>query len=101
MVDIATLTGACVVALGHHATGLYANNDALANALLAAGEKTGDRAWRMPLWDEYQSQLDSPYADIGNIGGPAAGSVTAACFLSRFTKKYAWAHLDIAGSAWN
>jgi leucyl aminopeptidase len=101
VVDIATLTGACVVALGHHATGLYANNDALANALLAAGEKTGDRAWRMPLWDEYQSQLDSPYADIGNIGGPAAGSVTAACFLSRFTKKYAWAHLDIAGSAWN
>ena len=101
VVDIATLTGACVVALGHHATGLYANDDELATALLAAGEQTGDRAWRMPLWDEYQSQLDSPFADMGNIGGPAAGSVTAACFLSRFTKAYSWAHLDIAGSAWN
>lgn len=101
VVDIATLTGACVVALGHHATGLYANNDDLATQLLAAGEHTGDRAWRMPLWDEYQSQLDSPFADMGNIGGPAAGSVTAACFLSRFTKAYSWAHLDIAGSAWN
>ena len=101
VVDIATLTGACVVALGHHATGLYANNDELASGLLAAGEETGDRAWRMPLWDEYQSQLDSPFADMGNIGGPAAGSVTAACFLSRFTQSYSWAHLDIAGSAWN
>lgn len=101
VVDIATLTGACVVALGHHATGLYANNDTLAAELIAAGEQTGDRAWRMPLWDEYQSQLDSPFADMGNIGGPAAGSVTAACFLSRFTKAYSWAHLDIAGSAWN
>jgi len=101
VVDIATLTGACVVALGHHATGLYANNDDLAAALLAAGETTGDRAWRMPLWDEYQNLLDSPFADIGNIGGPSAGSVTAACFLSRFTKAYPWAHLDIAGAAWN
>src|SRR6056300_955932 len=101
VVDIATLTGACVVALGHHATGLYANNDDLAAALLAAGETTGDRAWRMPLWDEYQNLLDSPFADIGNIGGPSAGSVTAACFLSRFTKAYPWAHLDIAGTAWN
>jgi leucyl aminopeptidase len=101
VVDIATLTGACVVALGHHATGLYANNDDLAAALLAAGETTGDRAWRMPLWDEYQNLLDSPFADIGNIGGPSAGSVTAACFLSRFTKTYPWAHLDIAGTAWN
>ena len=101
VVDIATLTGACVVALGHHATGLYANNDDLAAALLDAGETTGDRAWRMPLWDEYQNLLDSPFADIGNIGGPSAGSVTAACFLSRFTKAYPWAHLDIAGTAWN
>jgi leucyl aminopeptidase len=101
VVDIATLTGACVVALGHHATGLYANSDELAEKLLASGEATGDRAWRMPLWDEYQSQLDSPFADMGNIGGPAAGSVTAACFLSRFAKAYPWAHLDIAGSAWN
>ncbi|PIE37805.1 MAG: leucyl aminopeptidase [Gammaproteobacteria bacterium] len=100
VIDVATLTGACVVALGHQATGLYANEDKLAEQLLAAGEKTYDRAWRMPLWDEYQNQLDSNFADIANIGGPTAGSVTAACFLSRFTKNYDWAHLDIAGSAW-
>lgn len=101
VIDIATLTGACVVALGSHATGLFSNNDALAEALLSSGEQTLDRAWRMPLWDEYQKQLDSNFADIANIGGREAGSVTAACFLSRFTKKYPWAHLDIAGTAWN
>ena len=101
VIDIATLTGACVIALGSHATGLYANNQGLADALLASGESTQDRAWQMPLWDEYQKQLDSNFADIANIGGREAGSVTAACFLSRFTKKYKWAHLDIAGSAWN
>lgn len=100
VIDIATLTGACVIALGAHATGLFANNDGLANALLAAGEKAHDRAWQMPLWEDYQSQLDSNFADMANIGGRAAGSVTAACFLSRFAKKYAWAHLDIAGTAW-
>ncbi|MDP5209182.1 leucyl aminopeptidase [Microbulbifer sp. 2205BS26-8] len=100
VIDIATLTGACVIALGHHASGLYANNQALAQALLKAGETTGDRAWQMPLWDEYQSSLDSNFADIQNIGGREAGSVTAACFLSRFAKDYNWAHLDIAGSAW-
>lgn len=100
VIDIATLTGACVVALGHQATGLYANQDKLAEQLLDAGERSHDRAWRMPLWDDYQSLLDSNFADIANIGGPTAGSVTAACFLSRFTKKYNWAHLDIAGSAW-
>lgn len=100
VVDIATLTGACVIALGSHATGLYSNDDKLAENLLAAGEKTSDRAWRMPLWDAYQKQLDSNFADIANIGGREAGSVTAACFLARFTKKYKWAHLDIAGTAW-
>lgn len=100
VVDIATLTGACVVALGNHASGLYANDEALAADLLAAGEDSLDRAWRMPLWDEYQKQIDSAFADIANVGGREAGSVTAACFLARFTKKYRWAHLDIAGTAW-
>lgn len=100
VIDVATLTGACVIALGHIATGLLANNDALARELLAAGEESFDRAWQMPLWDDYQEQLKSPFADMANIGGRAAGTVTAACFLSRFTKKYEWAHLDIAGTAW-
>ena len=101
VVDIATLTGACVVALGSHASGLYANNDDLAAQLLDAGTTSHDRAWRMPLWEDYQSQLDSNFADMGNIGGPGGGSITAACFLSRFATKYQWAHLDIAGSAWD
>jgi leucyl aminopeptidase len=100
VIDIATLTGACVIALGHHVSGLFANNDALAKALLAAGEQANDRAWQMPLWDDYQGQLDSNFADIANIGGRAGGSITAACFLSRFAKRYDWAHLDIAGTAW-
>ncbi|HEY9269118.1 MAG TPA: leucyl aminopeptidase [Methylotenera sp.] len=100
VVDIATLTGACVIALGHHATGLFSNNDDLAKELLQAGETALDRAWHMPMWDDYQPQLDSNFADMGNIGGRAGGSITAACFLSRFTKKYEWAHLDIAGTAW-
>ncbi len=100
VVDIATLTGACVIALGHHATGLFSNNDSLAKELLQAGEQALDRAWHMPMWDDYQPLLDSNFADIANIGGRAAGSITAACFLSRFTKKYDWAHLDIAGTAW-
>jgi len=100
VVDIATLTGACVVALGSHATGLFSNDDELAATLLEAGQASGDKAWHMPLWDEYQKQLDSNFADIANIGGREAGSVTAACFLSRFTEKYKWAHLDIAGTAW-
>ncbi|RYY73394.1 MAG: leucyl aminopeptidase [Gammaproteobacteria bacterium] len=100
VIDIATLTGACVVALGNHASGLFSNNDALAQAILKAGQTAHDRAWQMPLWDDYQKQLDSNFADIANIGGPAGGSITAACFLSRFTKNYAWAHLDIAGTAW-
>jgi leucyl aminopeptidase len=100
VIDVATLTGACVVALGHVATGLYANDEALAQELLTAGEEAWDRAWRMPLWDDYQEQIKSPFADVANIGGRPAGSVTAACFLSRFAKKYKWAHLDIAGTAW-
>ena len=100
VVDVATLTGACVVALGKHASGLFSNHNPLAHELLNASEQSGDRAWRMPLWDEYQDQLDSPFADFANIGGKGAGATTAACFLSRFTKKYHWAHLDIAGTAW-
>jgi len=100
VIDIATLTGACVVALGKVATGLLGNHSPLANDLLAAGEYTGDRAWQMPLWDEYQSLLDSPFADMANIGGRDGGTITAACFLSRFTRKFRWAHLDIAGTAW-
>ena len=100
VVDIATLTGACVIALGHHPSGLFSNKDALAHELLAAGEMAHDRAWHMPLWEEFQSQLDSNFADMANIGGRAGGSITAACFLSRYAKKYDWAHLDIAGTAW-
>jgi len=100
VIDVATLTGSCVVALGHHASGLVSNDDALANALLTAGEDCVDRAWRMPLWDDYQSQLDSPFADMQNVGGLPAGMITAACFLSRFTENMRWAHLDTAGSAW-
>ncbi len=100
VIDIATLTGACVIALGSHATGLLSNDDDLADGLLAAGETAGDRAWHMPLWDEYQPQLKSNFADMANIGGREAGTITAACFLSRFTEDYHWAHLDIAGVAW-
>jgi len=100
VVDIATLTGACVVALGRVATGLFANHAPLARELLAAGQYTGDRAWELPLWEEYRESLKSNFADVANIGGPEAGAVTAASFLARFTKKYRWAHLDIAGTAW-
>ena len=100
VVDIATLTGACVIALGHVASGLFANDDALADELLAAGRNIHDRAWHLPLWDDYQDQLKSNFADFANIGGRPAGSVTAACYLARFTKKFKWAHLDIAGTAW-
>ncbi len=100
VVDVATLTGACVIALGHIATGLFANDDDLADSLLDAGTQAADRAWRLPLWEDYQEQLKSNFADMANIGGRPAGSVTAACFLSRFAKKFSWAHLDIAGTAW-
>ncbi len=100
VIDIATLTGACVIALGSHASGLLSNHDPLANELLEAGQTSGDRAWRLPLWDDYQKQLDSPFADMSNVGGREAGTITAACFLARFTREYHWAHLDIAGTAW-
>jgi leucyl aminopeptidase len=100
VIDIATLTGACVIALGHVVSGLFANDDALAKEVLAAGEASHDRAWHMPLHDEYQEQLKSNFADFANIGGRPAGAVTAACYLSRFTKKFKWAHLDVAGTAW-
>ncbi len=101
VIDIATLTGAVIVALGHQASAVMSNNDQLAQELIEAGEYAADRTWRLPIWDEYQDLLDSNFADIANIGGPSAGSITAACFLARFTKKYHWAHLDIAGIAWN
>ena len=101
VIDIATLTGACIVALGSQVSGLMGNNDALIKQLLKAGDSADDRAWQLPLHDEYQEQLDSPFADIANIGGPKAGTITAGCFLSRFAKSFHWAHLDIAGTAWN
>ena len=100
VIDIATLTGACVIALGHVAHGLFANEEKLAKELLAAGEQSHDRAWQLPLWEDYQPLLDSNFADMQNIGGRAGGTITAACFLARFTKEYRWAHLDIAGTAW-
>jgi len=100
VIDIATLTGAVIVALGSVVSGVMSNNDELADKLYQTGLDINDPVWRLPIWDEYQSQLDSNFADIANIGGAKAGSITAACFLSRFTKKYPWAHLDIAGTAW-
>jgi leucyl aminopeptidase len=100
VVNVATLTGAMVIALGHVATGLFSNSDTLARELIQAGEAGWDRAWHLPLWDEYQEALKSNFADFPNIGSRAGGSITAACFLSRFTKNYPWAHLDIAGTAW-
>jgi leucyl aminopeptidase len=100
VLDIATLTGACVVSLGHVATGLFANDQKLADEVRAAADDAWDRVWQMPLWEDYQEQLRSNFADFANIGGRPAGSITAACFLSRFTRGMRWAHLDIAGTAW-
>ncbi|MFZ5483931.1 MAG: leucyl aminopeptidase [Pseudomonadota bacterium] len=100
VIDVATLTGACVIALGHVVSGLLANDDALAREVVEAGESAGDRCWQLPLLDDYQEQLKSNFADMANIGGRAAGTITASAFLSRFAKKYKWAHLDIAGTAW-
>ena len=100
IVDIATLTGACIIALGHHLHGLMGNDSPLIDELVNAGKAAADRAWPLPLDDEYQEQLDSNFADMANIGGRPAGSVTAACFLSRFTRSMRWAHLDIAATAW-
>ena len=100
VVDIATLTGACVIALGHHRSGLFSADDELAKELLAAGDVGHDPAWRMPVDDEYEEGLKSRYADVANIAGRAGGAITAAMFLKRFAGKYRWAHLDIAGTAW-
>ncbi|USA46342.1 leucyl aminopeptidase [Acinetobacter sp. C26M] len=100
VIDIATLTGACVVALGKVVSGLFSPDDELAQDLQQAGEQSLDRVWRMPVMEEYQELLDSPFADIANIGGPYGGAITAACFLERFTRDYRWAHLDVAGTAW-
>jgi leucyl aminopeptidase len=100
VIDVATLTGACIVALGRHPSGLMSNDEDLAQALIGAGEKAWDRVWRLPLWEEYQEQLKSKFADLANIGGPDGGTITAGCFLSRFAKDFPWAHVDIAGTAW-
>ncbi len=100
VVDVATLTGACVIALGHVLSGLFSNNPDLEEQLFKAGQKSGDLLWRMPLMEEYQKLLESSVADMTNSGGREAGSISAACFLSRFTQNYPWAHLDIAGTAW-
>lgn len=100
VIDVATLTGACVVALGQHNSGLVSTDDALSQDLLDAAAQTADKAWRLPLSEEYQEQLKSPFADLANIGGRWGGAITAGAFLSNFTKKYRWAHLDIAGTAW-
>jgi leucyl aminopeptidase len=100
VVDIATLTGACIMALGHNISGLMTPHKGLANELLNASNQASDKAWQLPMDDEFQKQLDSPFADMANIGGRPAGTITAACFLSRFTKNYNWAHLDVAGTAW-
>jgi leucyl aminopeptidase len=100
VVDIATLTGACVVALGHVASGLFANDQKLADELRAAADDAWDRVWQMPLWEDYQEMLRSNFADFANIGGRPGGAITAACFLARFTRKMRWAHLDVAGTAW-
>ncbi len=100
LIDIATLTGACVIALGNHPHGLFSNHPPLAHDLLDAGRRAFDRAWELPLWDEYQEGLDSNFADMANVAGREGGAITAACFLWRFTRKLHWAHLDIAGTAW-
>ena len=99
VVDIATLTGACVIALGAQTSGLFANDEDLDTELYRCGLDAGDKAWQLPLWDEYQEQLKSNFADMANIGGRAAGAVTAACFLARFARAYKWGHLDIAGTS--
>ncbi len=99
VVDVATLTGAVIVALGSQASAVFSNDDEVARNLIAAGEQTRDRAWQLPIWEGYQPQINSAFADMQNIGGKEAGSITAACFLARFAKKYRWAHMDIAGTS--
>lgn len=100
VIDLATLTGACLVALGRIPSGLLGNDDALCNEIISASETANDSVWRLPLWEEYQEQLKSNFADLANIGSKDGGTITAACFLSQFAKNFRWAHLDIAGTAW-
>jgi leucyl aminopeptidase len=100
VIDVATLTGACVIALGHHRSGVMSNNDKLANSIVAAGAAANDLAWQLPLDDEYAQLLKSNFADMANIGGRSAGAITAGCFLAKFTDGLNWAHLDVAGTAW-
>ncbi|CAG0910349.1 unnamed protein product [Cyprideis torosa] len=100
VIDVATLTGACITALGHHISGMISHTPGLARELESAGKSVNDRVWELPMMDEHHEQLDSNFADMANIGGPAAGTITAGCFLSKFTKDYRWAHIDIAGTAW-
>jgi leucyl aminopeptidase len=100
VVDVATLTGACVIALGHHLSAIMSNDDQLASLLAEAGVAADDRGWRLPLSDEFERQLKSNFADFANVGGREGGAITAACFLGKFTEGMRWAHLDIAGTAW-
>ncbi|WP_367481702.1 leucyl aminopeptidase [Snodgrassella alvi] len=101
VIDVATLTGACIIALGHVAQGVLGNNQQLIDHLLQAADSINDKTWQLPLFEEYKEQLKSNFADLQNIGGRPAGTITAAAFLSYFTESYCWAHLDIAGTAWN
>jgi leucyl aminopeptidase len=100
VIDLATLTGACIIALGHHATAVLGNDQKLVQLLLNAGEESGERLWQLPLWDNYDQQIKSDVADVKNTGGRPAGAITAAAFLKKFAKDFRWAHLDIAGTAW-
>ena len=100
LIDIATLTGACLVGLGKYPSGLFTNNQTLANKIMASGDRTGDRVWQLPLYDDYFDELKTNFADIQNIGGRYGGAITAAAFLAKFTQDIKWAHLDIAGTAW-
>jgi leucyl aminopeptidase len=100
VIDLATLTGACIIALGHNATAVLGNHNGLIRQLIRAGEQSGERLWQLPLWEDYATQVKSDIADIKNIGGRAAGTITAAAFLSKFAEDFTWAHLDIAGTAW-
>jgi leucyl aminopeptidase len=103
VIDFATLTGACCVALGDHAAGIFTEDDELADRLYAAGQNTNDKCWRLPIWEEYNKQMDSDFADVGNTGSKGAGASTAACFLNRFASEYdyKYVHMDIAGVAWS
>jgi len=100
VIDVATLTGACIIALGNHAAAVLGNHDGLIRQLLKAGERSGEKLWQLPLWDEYAAQIKSDFADMKNTGGRPAGTITAAAFLQKFADQYTWAHLDIAGVAW-